>query len=163
MANSTYDPSITGPRFTFTNDIERQYEMGLYSTAPRENLIAFNTILNVKGNGIVMLQPGENYHNIGRDNVVVKEKMRIKGFKQIQRSGNIVAAELNRAFLVPNRYDPHRAHVAVYNSRGARQVPLDVSQYLKDGESFSLLHHRDIYGPPLLRLSSQVPLLVGAP
>ena len=70
VANSSYPPSITQSRFTFTNDHERHYELGLYSTVPSENVIAFNTIVNGGKDAIVMHQPGETYHNMGRNNVV---------------------------------------------------------------------------------------------
>ena len=56
----------------------------------------------------------------------------------------------SKVVLLPNKYDPARAHVAIYNGGKAAQITLDVSALLKPGDAFRLLDPKDVYGKPVL-------------
>jgi hypothetical protein len=51
--------------------------------------------------------------------------------------------------LQPNKYDPDRAHVAVYNGAKAKEVAVDVSTFLKRGERYRIVRALDLYGQPV--------------
>lgn len=55
----------------------------------------------------------------------------------------------NRVLLRPNKYDPSRANLAVFNWTMSAAVEADVSTFLKEGEAYRLLNPRDFYGPPV--------------
>jgi hypothetical protein len=54
-------------------------------------------------------------------------------------------------FVRPNKYEPGRAHVIVYNWAGEESVPVDVSSVLQPGAAYELRDAQDYYGEPLLR------------
>ena len=54
------------------------------------------------------------------------------------------------ARLIPNRYDPDRAHLAVYNGKKAAAGPGRRLGFLKPGEPFRLMDPRDFFGKPVL-------------
>jgi hypothetical protein len=55
-----------------------------------------------------------------------------------------------RVFVRPNRYEPGRAHIAVYNWCRADAVEVDVSGVLKQGDRYRLVSAQDFFGEPLL-------------
>jgi len=57
----------------------------------------------------------------------------------------------SRVFVRPNRYDPGRAHVAVYNWDGAASVAVDLADVLRKGQPFEVLYAQDYFGAPALR------------
>ncbi|MBI3858025.1 MAG: right-handed parallel beta-helix repeat-containing protein [Planctomycetes bacterium] len=85
-----------------------------------------------------------------RDNVVVNGKIAINNYKKAVDEGNVRELPASKAVLIPNKYDPARAHVAIYNGAKAASVALDVSKVLKPGDSYVLLDPKDVYGKPLL-------------
>jgi hypothetical protein len=54
-----------------------------------------------------------------------------------------------RVVLLPNKYDPNRAHLAVYNFAQAPQVSVKMAQFLKAGDKVRLLDPKDFYGKPV--------------
>ena len=90
-----------------------------------------------------------------RDNVIVGAGLEIKNYKKVVKEGNLVIGPKDprpsgvRAALLPNRYDPRRANVAIYNWAKQPAVDLDVTPLLKPGEAFRLLDPRDFFGKPL--------------
>jgi hypothetical protein len=84
-----------------------------------------------------------------RDNVV-PHGLTLKKFKKVVEEGNVRELPASKAVVLPNKYDPTRAHVAVYNGAKAAEVNVDVGGFLKPGDSFRLLHPRDFYGKPVL-------------
>jgi hypothetical protein len=85
-----------------------------------------------------------------RDNVIAGGKLRIRGPQTVVSEANRETLPGREARLIPNRYDPNRAHLAVYNGKKAPQVDVDVSGFLKPGETFRLMNPRDFYGKPVL-------------
>ena len=54
-----------------------------------------------------------------------------------------------KAVLLPNKYDPNRANLAVFNFSGASVVHVDAASFLKPGERFCLKDPKDFYGRPV--------------
>jgi len=84
-----------------------------------------------------------------RDNVVVGGKISINNYKKVVDEGNVRELPQSKAVLIPNKYDPARAHVAVYNGAKAASVALDVSKLLKPGDAYVLLDPKNVYGKPV--------------
>ena len=84
-----------------------------------------------------------------RDNVVAKGKISINNYKKVVDEGNVREMPAGKAVLIPNKHDPTRAHVAVYNGAKAASVALDVSKVLKPGDGYRLLDPKDVYGKPV--------------
>jgi hypothetical protein len=55
-----------------------------------------------------------------------------------------------RVFVRPNRYEPGRAHVAVYNWDRAETVEIDLGGVLETGDRYRLVSAQDFFGEPLL-------------
>ena len=55
-----------------------------------------------------------------------------------------------RTVLLPNRYDPARANLAVFNTTSARRVEAKVAPFLRPGEAFRLMDPEDFFGKPVL-------------
>ena len=84
-----------------------------------------------------------------RDNVVANGKISINNYKQVVDEGNVRELPASKAILLPNKYDPGRAHLAIYNGARAAEVAVDVSRVLKGGDKYALLDPKNVYGPPL--------------
>lgn len=84
-----------------------------------------------------------------RGNVVAKGSLSIEKYKTVVDEGNAKQFAESKAFLIPNKYDPNRANVAVFNGAKAGQVGVDVGTFLKSGESYRLLDAKDFFGKPL--------------
>jgi long-chain acyl-CoA synthetase len=50
----------------------------------------------------------------------------------------------------PNKYDPSRANLAVFNWDGQAAVPVDVSTVLTSGDAYDLFDVQDLFGAPVL-------------
>ena len=90
-----------------------------------------------------------------RDNVIVNGALEITKYKQAINEGNVLIAKNDkrpaapRVFFLPNKYDPNRAHLAVYNFAQAPQVSVKMEKFLKAGDKVRLLDPKDFYGKPL--------------
>lgn len=84
-----------------------------------------------------------------RDNLIANGKLSIRGEKTVVKQGNREVLPAREFRLVANKYDPGRAHLAVYNGAMAGQVRVDVSGFLKPGEAFRLMDPRDVFGKPV--------------
>jgi hypothetical protein len=58
-----------------------------------------------------------------------------------------------------NKYNPHRANLAVFNWERRASVEVDVSSLLKPGDKFRLLNPRDSFGQPVLTGRATEPFL----
>jgi hypothetical protein len=66
---------------------------------------------------------------------------------------NVTAAappSTTKIVLRPNRYEPGRANIGIYNPAGDATVSVDVSAVLQNGDRYELRNVQDIFGPPLL-------------
>jgi len=91
-----------------------------------------------------------------RDNVIANGSLDIKNYRNVVKENNLItrkgAAHPQdvRAILLPNKYDPNRANLAVFNWSGATSVEVDAASFLKPGDAFCLKSPTDFYGEPVL-------------
>jgi hypothetical protein len=98
-----------------------------------------------------------------RDNVIVRGELAINNYRTVVNEGNVVVRKAGSnpkslsdtivgAAIRPNRYDPDRFHIAVFNPQPQRgQLELDLTDRLKAGERFRLLNPRDFFGAPVVQ------------
>jgi hypothetical protein len=93
-----------------------------------------------------------------RHNLIVNGELTINKFKQVVNEDNLVLSRNAsrpetpaRIEIRPNKYDPNRFHVAIFNWTKASTVALDLSSHLKTGESYQLLNPRDLFGKPVVQ------------
>ena len=55
-----------------------------------------------------------------------------------------------RVFVRPNRYEPGRAHLAVFNWNNAETIEVDLSGVLRAGDRYRIVSAQDFFGEPLL-------------
>lgn len=92
-----------------------------------------------------------------RDNVIVRGGLSIVRFRQVMSENNLVIPRggpwpVDRKPVValrPSRYDPRRAHLAVFNWQKVPRVDIDLSPFLQPGEKFELRDPRDFFGQPV--------------
>ncbi|MCD6395471.1 MAG: hypothetical protein J7M40_18465, partial [Planctomycetes bacterium] len=90
-----------------------------------------------------------------RDNLIVDGSLQINNYKSVINENNLILKKdgvrplRTRAIMLPNKYDPNRAHLAIYNFEGTDQVSVSAESFLKSGEAFSLYDPTELYGPPV--------------
>jgi hypothetical protein len=91
-----------------------------------------------------------------RDNLIVDGTLNIKRYKKVTKEGNTVLPKGSKrpggskVFLRPSKYDPRRAHLAVFNWDKKPEVAVLLGDFLKPGQSYRLISPRDPFGKPLL-------------
>ena len=65
-------------------------------------------------------------------------------------SSSTTRPTVNWVFIRPNRYEPGRANITIYNWKLAQLVSVDVSQILTTGQRFEVRNARDFFGEPVL-------------
>ena len=55
-----------------------------------------------------------------------------------------------QVFVRPNRYDPNRANIAIYNWAMSSAVKVDLSKVLKTGDTFHIQDAQDYFGAPVV-------------
>ncbi len=122
---------------------------------PSRGIVAAENILYE-----VPLQIGytASYNNdcVVHDNIIVDAGMSIHRYREMDERNNLVLAagaprpeEPACAILRPNRYDPNRAHLAIFNWRKAEAVPVDLGEFLNPGDRFRILSALDFFGNPV--------------
>ena len=98
-----------------------------------------------------------NHDCVVHDNIVVNAAMSINRYREVDEKNNLVieadAARPSASFrtiLRPNKYDPDRAHLAVYNWRKAPVAPVDLHEFLDEGERFRIMSALDFFGEPVV-------------
>jgi len=108
------------------------------------------------------------------DNVVFRSRLNVKRYKDGLVSGNLIVAgglsvtnkdaveqkdndvlkdklpEEPRVVLLPNRYDPDRANLAIFNWHKKESVEVPAGDFLKPGDAYRLMDPLDFYGKPVL-------------
>jgi hypothetical protein len=89
------------------------------------------------------------------NNVLLNGSLNVE-FKNATVKDNLVVKsdappkdEAAKAVVLPNKYDPKRAHMAIYNWKKAETVEAGFSPFLKEGDSFRMMDPKDLYGKPL--------------
>jgi hypothetical protein len=91
-----------------------------------------------------------------RDNVIANGSLNIKNYKKAVKENNVVLAKNaprpkdNQAIVRPNRYDPNRANVIVFNWEKKPAIDVDPGTLLKKGDNYRLMNPRDFFGKPIL-------------
>lgn len=62
-----------------------------------------------------------------------------------------------KVFVRPNRYEPGRAHIVVYNWDLAKEVEVDLGSLLKPGQKYRIVSAQDFYGKPIIEGRFQQP------
>ncbi len=120
---------------------------------PSRNIRALNNYLYNVSMQIGMTKDNEDCEV--RDNVIVNGGLNIKNYKKAVNEGNLVLAKNaarpkeGRTILRPNKYDPHRANLVIFNWEKKPEVEVDVSSFLKDGDVYRLMSPRDFFGKPI--------------
>jgi hypothetical protein len=108
---------------------------------------------------------------VARDNFVVNAGLSINRYRIVKEENNrsIAAdaprpAEAAEVFLRPNKYDPNRAHLAIFNWKKTPTVQVSLQPFLKAGEKFRIVTALDFFGKPLLEgVFDGNPLAVSVP
>ena len=133
------------------------YALGTFlvgSGKPSHNIVVRNNALYGVGMQIGYNAPYNENCEV-RDNVVVNGSLSIVDYKEAVNEGNLVVGQKAkrpaepRVLFRPNRYDPTRAHLAVFNFAKAKTVEVDTAGFLKDGDAYALKDPKDFYGPPV--------------
>ncbi|MHC4177571.1 MAG: right-handed parallel beta-helix repeat-containing protein [Planctomycetota bacterium] len=93
-----------------------------------------------------------------RHNVILGGGMQINNYKRVVKEGNLVLDKNDprpkdadaRVVLRPNRYDPNRAHVAVFNWAKTLTVGMQPGRFLEPGDKYRLMDPRDFFGKPVV-------------
>jgi hypothetical protein len=90
-----------------------------------------------------------------RDNLIVNGDLIVKGFRRPQVGPNRIIKEKDprpdgvECRVIPNRYDPYRAHVAVLNWEKKPTLAVDLGPFLKKGDRYRVLDPRAVWGAPV--------------
>ena len=93
-----------------------------------------------------------------RDNIILGGGLQINNYKRVMKEGNLVLGKNDprpkdldaRIVLRPNRYDPHRANLAVFNWAKKPAVHLLPKSFLQPGDKYRLIDPRDFFGKPVV-------------
>ncbi len=90
-----------------------------------------------------------------RDNTIVNGSLSITRYRKVINEGNLVVKQGDKrpqgvkAVLLPSKYDPSRAHLALYNWQKAQTVKVSVAPFLKPGDAFRLMDPKRFFGEPV--------------
>ena len=92
-------------------------------------------------------------------NTVIRGGLTIRGFKTVTEKNNVIwrgqakdlVPKAAMAYLRPNRYDPNRANLAIVNWPKLKTVDVDVSSFLKAGDTFGIQSALEFFGPPVVK------------
>ena len=93
-----------------------------------------------------------------RDNLILNGGLQINNYKKVVKEGNLVLGKNDprpqeadaRIELRPNRYDPNRANLAVFNWAKKATVDVAPDSFLKVSDKYRLLSPREFYGKPVI-------------
>ena len=92
-----------------------------------------------------------------RDNLIVDGDLAITRYRKVVNEGNRILKKGEKrprdtkAILLPNQYDPQRAHLAVFNFGNARRVAVRVASFLKPGDAYRLMDPKALFGEPVFQ------------
>src|SRR5262249_40554206 len=90
-----------------------------------------------------------------RNNVIVNGGLDITKYKKAVKENNFILAKGKARpvghleVLRPNKYDPNRANVAVFNWSRTPEVVVQARGFRKRGEAYRLMDPRQVYGTPV--------------
>lgn len=105
-----------------------------------------------------------------RGNVLFNSGMSINKFRKVVREENLEvrrgepARQDNLIVVRPNRYQPGRANIVIFNWQRKPQAAVPVGETLKPGDRYQLRNPRDFFGKPLAEgVYDGKPLTVSTP
>jgi hypothetical protein len=88
--------------------------------------------------------------------------MSINNYRTVDQKNNTLIARQEpppdvapRIFLRPNKYDPDRANLAIFNAGKAKEVAVDLSPLLRSGDRFRVINVLDFFGSPVIEATYQ--------
>jgi hypothetical protein len=90
-----------------------------------------------------------------RDNLIAHGRLEIVRYRHAVQENNLILAKTDprpsqpQAILLPNRYDPSRAHLVIYNWSKAPTVEVDAGAFAQDGDTLELFDPKNPFGPPV--------------
>jgi len=121
---------------------------------PSHNIRVLRNCLHNVGMQIGYNAP-ENEDCEVRENIIVNGGLSINKYKKAVNEGNLVLAKGAKrpagakAVLLPSKYDPKRAHLAIYNWEGAKEVQVPAKGFLRMGDLCRLFNPKDPFGKPV--------------
>ncbi len=93
-----------------------------------------------------------------RDNLILGGQLQINKYKKVVKEGNLVLGKNDprpkdadaRIILRPNRYDPNRANLAIFNWAKRPAVDVASGSFLKPGDKYRLMNPREFFGEPVV-------------
>ena len=90
-----------------------------------------------------------------RDNVIVNGRLEIDRYRSVVQENNLIITKNDarpariRSVLLPNKYEPDRAHLVVYNWDKTETVAVDAGGFAKDGDVIELFDPKNPFGNPI--------------
>jgi hypothetical protein len=100
-----------------------------------------------------------------RGNLIANGGLQVKKFGRATLQDNFILKSTEtrptnpRIVLRPNKYDPRRAHLAIFNWEKKPTVEIDLSSFAKAGDKIRFQDPRNFYGPPLYSATYEPPSL----
>lgn len=85
-----------------------------------------------------------------RGNVIANGTLTIEKFHEVVDEENIKQLPDQKAVLIPNKYNPNRAHLVVYNGAKLPAVQVGIAPFLQPGDTFRLMDPKDFFGTPII-------------
>ncbi len=87
-----------------------------------------------------------------RDNVIVNGRLEIDRYRSAVQENNLIIAKNDtrptqtKSVLLPNKYDPDRAHLVIYNWGKAAAIEVDSGGFAKEGDVIEMFDPEDPFG-----------------
>ncbi len=87
-----------------------------------------------------------------QDNVIINGSLEITRYQKVVQEDNLVLKPNDsrpagaRSVFLPNRYDPDRAHLAIYNWNEADAVEVETGDFLQDGDTAEIVDPKNPFG-----------------
>jgi len=84
-----------------------------------------------------------------RGNVMARGKLFIEKYKTVLKENNVEGVPDKLAVLIPNKYDPCRAHLVLYRGAGDERLNVRAAPFLQPGDAYRLFSWKDPFGKPV--------------
>ncbi|MHC4243622.1 MAG: right-handed parallel beta-helix repeat-containing protein [Planctomycetota bacterium] len=89
-----------------------------------------------------------------RDNIIIHGGLDITRYNKVIREGNVIIKSNEfpvgtKSVLLPNRFDPNRAHLVVYNWDSAEELKVRTKPFLKNNDSYLIMDPQNCFGTPI--------------
>ena len=90
-------------------------------------------------------------------NIIVNAELSIVKYKKVTQKDNFIVKENEqcprgvKTILLPNRFDPKRANLAIFNWEKKEKVEVPVKPFLQNGDPFYLVNPEDFFDKPVFQ------------